>query len=163
VPRTPDRRPGSLEEEAILFETSDTTAPSTEGEFRYVQGVGFQYFEGGALKTLSTSGSGLTEAAHKSVRQLIHFIEEGPAEGFASGAYKEVSGSPFPTSVVWWTSSAKTAKIVEKTITRNANKTPSSIEWKVYATDGTTVLATVTDAITYASGIFESTRTRTIA
>jgi hypothetical protein len=161
MPRTPDRRPGELEEEAILFETGSSTVPSVEGEFRYVQGVGFQYYETGTLRNLT----GLSSDDHKAVRQLIHFIEEGPAEGFASGAYKEVlpSGDPFPTSVIWWESNAKTEKIVEKTITRNSAKMPTQIQWKVYALNGTTVLATVTDTITYVSNIFESTRTRTIA
>jgi hypothetical protein len=109
-----------------------------------------------------TGGSGLTEAQHKILRQLIHFIGEGPAEGFTSGAYKETlpSGNPFPTSAIWWESSSKLKKIVERSITwTGAN--PTTDEWKVYDTDGSTVLATVTDAISY-SGPFETVRTRTI-
>lgn len=104
----------------------------------------------------------LTEGEHKTVRQLIHFIEEGPAEGFASGAYKETlpSANPFPTSIIWWESSSKLKKIVERTITwTGAN--PTTDEWKIYDADGSTVLATVSDAISY-SGPFETTRTRTI-
>jgi hypothetical protein len=107
----------------------------------------------------------LTIEAHKALRQLIHFIEEGPAEGFASGAYKEVTGQPFPTSIIWWESAAKLKKIVEKTITRTGgsatNVTPTPIAYKVYAADGTTVVAEVSDAITY-DGVFEISRTRTI-
>jgi hypothetical protein len=34
-------------------------------------------------------------------------------------------------------------------------------QWKVYDVDGSTVLATVTDSISY-SGVFETSRTRTI-
>lgn len=117
-----------------------------------------------SLTDLIAGSSGLTATAHQALRQLIHFIEDGPATGFATGAYKETlpSADPFPTSFIWWTSAAKTAKIVELTITYNSNKTPSAEEWKMYDTDGTTVLSTVTDAISY-SGVFETTRTRTIA
>lgn len=108
------------------------------------------------------ANSGITAAQHKTLRQLIHFIDHGPAGGFTSGAFKETLPSgPFPTSVIWWTSAAKTAKIVEKTITWTGSN-PTTIQWKMYDTDGTTVLETVTDAISY-TGPFENTRTRTIA
>jgi hypothetical protein len=116
------------------------------------------------LSALSAGGSGITATQHKTLRQLIHLAEEGgPFEGFASGAYQETlpSSSPFPTSIIWWTSAAKTSKIVEETVTYNSNKTINSDEWKVYDTDGSTVLATVTDVVSY-SGIFELSRTRTI-
>ena len=109
------------------------------------------------------SGSGLSEAAHKTLRQLIHFIDDGPAEGFLSGAYKETTpaGNPFPTLEVWWESSSKLKKLVELATTWSGALITAEV-WKVYDTDGTTVLATVTDAITY-SGPFENTRTRTIS
>jgi hypothetical protein len=108
-------------------------------------------------------GSGITSTQHRTLRQLIHFIDEGPAEGFATNAYKEtLTAGPFPTSFIWWTSSAKTEKIVEETITYNSNKTINTDQWKMYDLDGTTLIATVTDTYTY-SGIFESSRTRTIA
>lgn len=110
----------------------------------------------------------LTPTKHRAIRQLIHFIGEGPAEGFISGAYKEQlpTGSVFPTSIIWWESSSKLKKIVEKTITRSGgsatNVFPTPIVWKIYDTDGTTVLATVSDALTY-SGVAVSTVTRTIS
>lgn len=97
---------------------------------------------------------------HKVLRQLIHFIEDGPAEGFASGAYREVTGTSFPTAIVWWETSSKLKKIVERLLTwTGVNLTTD--KWKVYDTDGSTVLWTVTDAVSY-SGVFESNRTRTI-
>jgi hypothetical protein len=107
------------------------------------------------------SGSGLSEGAHKTLRQLIHFIDGGPAEGFASGAYRVTTGTAFPTAITWWVDNTLTDKIVEKLITYTG-AFPTTIQWKVYDTDGSTVLATVTDAITY-SGAFETSRTRTIA
>jgi len=112
------------------------------------------------LTELVAGSGGLTEGAHKILRQLIHFIDDGPAEGFASGAYREMAGTVFPTSIIWWESSSKSKKIVEKNITWTGVN-PTTIEWKVYDTDGTTVLATVSDSISY-SGVFETNRTRTI-
>lgn len=115
------------------------------------------------LAQLATGGSGLTPDGHKILRQLIHFIDDGPAEGFTSGAYKETlpAANPFPTSVTWWESSSKTKKIVERLITWTGVN-PTTDQWKVYDTDGTTVLWIVTDTISY-TGPFETSRTRAIA
>lgn len=159
MPRTPDRSPGpSLEEELQL---DDLGADPTV--------VGGITLNAGALKGKDStgvfdlrSGSGLGEAAHKTLRQLIHFIDDGPAGGFASGAYKETAPTgPFPTSEIWWESSSKLKKIVELTTTWAGVKIMTEV-WEVYDTDGSTVLTTVTDAIVY-SGVFETNRTRTIA
>lgn len=113
---------------------------------------------------LESASGGITEAEHAAIKQLIHFLDDGPGTGWASGAYKETlpSADPFPTQEIWWTSSAKTHKIASLDITRDASKKPTAEVWKIYATDGSTVLVTLTDAITY-SGIFETTRTRTWA
>lgn len=106
---------------------------------------------------------GLTPTQHETLRQLIHLADGvgGPFEGFPTNAYREIlpTAGAFPTSIIWWTSSAKVAKYVEKTVTYNSNKTPATLEWKAYGTDGVTVLATVTDTITY-SGPFELYRVR---
>lgn len=106
------------------------------------------------------AGGGITTTQHKALRQLIHFIDEGPADGFVSGAYKEVTGTMFPTAVVWWESSSKAEKIVERLLTwTGVNLTTD--QWKIYDTDGSTLLATVTDTISYA-GVFETSRTRAV-
>lgn len=110
------------------------------------------------LSSLLTGGSGITEAQHKALLQLIHFIDEGPAEGFTTGATKTVIGGVFPSSIVW--KRADVTKLVEQNITWSAAK-PITIEWKMYAADGATVLATITDTLSY-SGAFETGRTRTI-
>lgn len=112
----------------------------------------------------AASGGGISEIQHKMLRQLVHLADRGPFEGFASGAFRETLpvASPFPTSFIWWTSSSKTAKIVDKVITYgNTRAKISQVQYKVYDTDGVTVLATVTDTISY-NGIFETSRTRTI-
>ncbi len=119
------------------------------------------------LDATSEGGGKVTiDSPHASLRELIHLADGvgGPFEEFASGAYREIlpAADPFPTSVIWWESSSKSKKIVEKTITRNPNKTPSNIEWKAYGADGSTVLAVVSDDIIY-DGVFELNRTRTIS
>jgi hypothetical protein len=107
-------------------------------------------------------GGGITESQHRSLRHLIHFIDNGPAGGFVSGAFREIIDTPFPSQIIWWTDSFKTDKIVELTITRASNQNPITEEWKMYNTDGSTILETVTDTIIY-NGPFEIERTRTIA
>lgn len=101
---------------------------------------------------------------HETLRQLIHFIDEGPGDGFASGAFKTITpiGAFLPTSVVWYVDSGMTQKIVEETIVWSGI-VPITITWKVYNTDGVTVAHTVSDSITYVNNIFETSRTRTIS
>lgn len=115
------------------------------------------------LTEVLAGAGGLTESAHKALRQLIHFIDDGPAEGFASGSFRETTGTVFPTLEVWYVvgSTPPAGKIVELATTWSGAKITQEV-WKMYDTDGSTVLVTVTDAISY-SGLFETTRTRTVA
>lgn len=160
--RTPDRQVGPSLEEEIQFD--DRTAdgdPTVTGALRRVGDQLMFKKSTGAVDI--TSGGGISETAHQTLRQAVHLYEEGgPWEGFTSGAYEETLpvGDPFPTSVIWWTSSAKTAKIIEETITYNGNKTLNTVEVKVYDTNGSTVLRTFTDTYAY-SGVFVTSRTRT--
>lgn len=123
-------------------------------------------YNGGSRKSLAdlaAAGSGVSEAAHKALRQLIHFIEDGPTDGFTSGAFKETTGTVFPTAEIWYVvgSTPPAGKIVELLTTWTGPVITQEI-WKMYDIDGSTVLVTVTDTITY-SGIFETSRTRAIA
>lgn len=98
---------------------------------------------------------------HAALRQLIHFIDNGPAEGFASGAYRENTGMVFPTAITWYDSNLPgKKKIVEKLITWTG-PLATTIQWKMYDANEV-LLATVTDTISY-SGVFETSRTRSIA
>ena len=158
---TPDRRPGALEEdEEIRFETPSGAAPSQQGAFTYDPALGeFKFYDGTGVFNPRSGGSGITAEQHKTILQLVHFIDEGPAEGFTTGATKTVTGGAFPTSVVW--KRADASKLIEQLVTWTGT-VPTSVQWKIYDTDGTTVLATVTDTISY-SGPFETGRTRSIA
>lgn len=123
--------------------------------------IGFDQLDGYVQSLLG--GGGSLEPAHKTLRDLIHFIDEGPGDGFASGAFKEVLplGSPFPSSITWYLDVAKTKKLIEKFITYNSSHFPIIIQWNMYDYDGVTLIHTVTDSITYSTA-FEATRTRTI-
>jgi len=161
VPATPDRKPGPLEEDDEIQLVTNAIGPTVAGALNY-NGTVFQLRD--AAGTFDPrSGADISQATHKTLRQLIHLAEEGgPWEGFASGAFQETlpSADPFPTSVIWWTSAAKTEKIVEEQLVYNSNKTIATDTWKVYAVGGA-LLVTITDTITY-SGVFETSRTRTI-
>ena len=122
------------------------------GEFRLKDSLG-------VFNPRPSATSGITAADHKALLQLIHFIDEGPAEGFSTGATKTVTGGLFPTQVLWRRADA--TKLVQQDVTWTG-VLPTTVVWRIYAADGTTVLATVTDAITY-SGVYEVSRTRSIA
>lgn len=126
--------------------------------------VGFPQLDGYTQNLILTGGQGITPQEHETLRQLIHFIDEGPGDGFLSGAYKVVlpTGSPFPTSMTWYLDTTMSLKLVEKFITYNAQHFPTQILWNMYDYDGITIVHTVTDTITYSSA-FESTRTRAIS
>lgn len=138
-------------------------------QFGFTEGVsiGFDELDGYVQNLIASGGGGggggLTPFQHQTLRQLIHFIDEGPGDGFASGAFKEVlpTGNPFPTSITWYLDVGKTKKLVEKFITYNANKFPIQLHWNMYDFDGVTIVHTVIDDIVYSTA-FESTRTRTI-
>lgn len=160
MPRTPDEFPGERIEDSIQF-ISGSQYPIADGQVTYVSGVGFQFMDEGVLKSLAApASSSLTEAQHRNIRQLIHYIDDGPAAGALTGAFRETLpfGSPFPTLEIWWTSPDKVEKILQLEVTRSAIL-PVTESWKLF--DGATVVETVTDVITY-SGVFETSRTRTM-
>ncbi len=149
----------------VVYNTDGMSILATVTDTVYYSGI----FEINRVRNIvdSTEVGTLDAQAHKIIRQLIHLADGvgGPFEGFASGAYREVTyppGNPFESKVVWYTDNTKTSKIVEHSVIRNFINMPTSIIWKVYDVDGVTVLSTVTDNITYVNNIFETFRTRTI-
>lgn len=153
----------------ITFSVLENIANSTGGSASFIYAEGAKQIGFSPINVQVTNATNVQDAivdiynSHPTLRQLIHLANNGPFEGFASGSYKEIlpSGDPFPTSIVWWTSSGKIKKIIEKNITYNLNKTPNTIQWKVYDTNGSTVLSTVTDTISYV-GVIETSRSRAI-
>lgn len=159
MPRTPDRRPGALIEDEEIRLITNAIGPTQDGALNY-DGTSFVMRDSIGNFNPRSAGGGITEAQHKALRDLIHFIDDGPADGFVSGAYKEtVYSGILPTSEIWYEDSGKTQKIVELT-TSYTGILPVTEVWKMYDMDGVTVLLTLTDAISY-SGVFETNRTRT--
>jgi hypothetical protein len=146
--------------------------PATLGDLNYpppshlIQGIGTATSNDELLVQPSDAGSSSLDASsHATLPQLLHLADGqgGPWEDYLSGAFRETLplGNPFPTSIVWWTDSSKTKKIVDKFITYNPNKTPATITWAAYDIDGVTVVSQIRDTFTY-SAVFEISRTRTI-
>lgn len=106
------------------------------------------------------SPGGLTPATHETLRQLIHFLDDGPGAGFLSGAVKVTGYSgALVTSEVWYEDGTLTTRYVDLAVTY-VGALPSVEVWRMYAPDGVTVTATLTDVIAY-SGALETQRTRT--
>lgn len=119
---------------------------------------------GGLIFTSTATGStgSFDAAGHAALRQLIHLADGGgPFEGFASGVVRDSGPLPFPTASIWYVDATKTKKIVEQIATYNGNRSLATVQWKAYDVNGTTVLSTVTDMISY-TGAFESSRSRII-
>jgi len=136
--------------------TVDSTALADLTDYMVSQGWVFS----ATSPTTTVETANATTAA--AVRKLVDFIG-APSEGYTSGAYRVITmGAVAPSNITWWTDSGATVKIFEVNYTRNAAHCATTVQWKVYDAPGTTVLATVTDTISY-SGIVETTRTRTIA
>jgi hypothetical protein len=107
------------------------------------------------------SGGGMSPADHERLRQLIHFVDDGPGASSLLATFRETlpSGDPFPTSVTWWNSGAKTVKFLEQLITRDADQFPIQEVWNLYDITGTLVVESLTDTITY-DGPVEVSRVR---
>lgn len=148
MPRTPDYFPGQRYEESIQF-LSGSVEPNNRAELQYVSGSGFIFNDEG------------TKIRFR--RRLQNFIDDGPTAGFPSGLFKETLGGAFITDEIWWESIAKTRRVVHLQVTRSlANRMPLTESWVMYGDDGTSVVETATDVITYTNDVFETGRTRTI-
>jgi len=135
--KTPDRFPGTREEEEIqLIPGADS--PTADGMFAYKAGVGFEFLEEGALKTLA--GSGLTEPSHRVVDQLVHNLAE---DSFTEYIY---SGNQITNEIVW-ADATKVTKIRESTFTYTGNKITQAVTVQ-YDGAGAPV-ETLTEVFTY--------------
>lgn len=108
----------------------------------------------------SAAPGGLTPTTHETLRQLIHFLDDGPGAGFLSGAVKLTGyNGALVTSEVWYEDGTLTTRYVDLAVTY-VGALPSVEVWRIYASDGVTITATLTDVIAYA-GALETQRTRT--
>jgi hypothetical protein len=112
-------------------------------------------------KDVTSSSVGLSPDDHKTLRQLIHFINEGPGDGFYSNPFRETAGGNFPTRITWWSDSNKTLRLFQTEITRSGIY-PVTQNYKIYTSDGLTEIKRATDSIFY-QGAFEVARSRSFA
>jgi hypothetical protein len=100
--------------------------PATDGEVRYVDGVGFRFKQGGAVVGLGGSydHDGLTTFTHEVV----------------AGAWTEVlRENDAVTGIICWTSPSKVLKIREMQLTRDGNGDVSQIDRRQYDGSGAQV------------------------
>jgi len=161
MPRTPDRHPGPSDEEGVIFEVGP--APSEDGELRWTGNAGSLFFrhDGENKDILAAASGGISEAQHRALRQLVHFLDSGPGAGFASGAEEVYTYDGLKvTAAIWYTDDQHSDKIFELAYTYTGIKVATETA-KVYDTDGSTVLAQAVDTYTY-SGIMPTKRVRAI-
>jgi hypothetical protein len=113
---------------------------------------------GNSITDVNQQFAPVTSENHEAIRQLIHFIDDGPTTG--DTLRRETTGTVFPTAIVWYhTVDVTEVKLVEKLITWTGVN-PTTIVWKLYD-DSETLLVTITDTISY-TDVFETGRTRVI-
>lgn len=152
-----NREVSSIGTDVFFFVSGSVTASS--GANRKVAVFGGDVVASGTVTYLNQ----VTSGSHQLLRQLIHLAgSDGPKGNlWPSNLIKDAGPQPFPTASIWWTDVTRTSKIVEKLITRNGNQSPATIQWKVYDTDGVTVVESFTDTIEY-NGVYELSRSRSI-
>jgi hypothetical protein len=111
---TPDRFPGTREESEIQFE-GVTNSPTTNGEFLYKTGSGFEFYDEGEVKRL-----GISTDNHHETDSIVHNIAE---DSYTEIIY--VSGKISSETV--YTDNTKTVKIRETSITYDGTKISQTV------------------------------------
>ena len=93
----------------------------------------------------------------QSSNSLVNFYLDGNIP-CVNGAYCEnlPTGSAFPTSIIWWTDSGKTKKIIENILAYGFGS--CTYQRNVYAVDGMTVVASTTIIKTFFDTFYEINR-----
>lgn len=138
MPRTPDRQPGESLEEGILFEA--TALATQAGEVRY-NGTRFSFRDATGEFDPRTGGSGITEANF--------FLDADPPTA-PNNTYDITRSGGQVTQERWRrTSDSSNLKTIDYTYVGGRVSTEVR---KVYASDGTTVLAQITVTYSYSGG-----------
>lgn len=120
------------------------------------QGIRFTEPTVGVKKLNRLVSNSLSDTqSHQALLDIIHFLDDGPGDGWASGAVRVRTGTaPNAGGWVWYTSTAQTARIIDCTITYTGSSiVPATKVWRLYAANGTTVIRTVTDTYTWTGPI----------
>jgi hypothetical protein len=114
----------------------------------------------GALS--GSGGSGISETVHETLRQLVHFVEQGPGHGFGDYTKETDHQGAFETESRWYDGSVLLLKKTTGITGSGTPVKPTPIEYRMYDTDGTTVLQKIVEVVTY-NGVFEVDRSGTIS
>jgi hypothetical protein len=121
-----------------------------------------------ALANAITSTGGLTAEQHKTLRQAVHLLPNGPYDGYfdsslSNNLYCEVTpnNNPFPTQATWYTAPDMLNRIIQLNVTYNQNKTISSCIYYIYDSSNN-IIKQITENFQY-NGIFLSNITRTFS
>lgn len=150
MPITPDRHGGAEYLERAVFEDSGSGGPASAGHLLY-----------SANNFLAQDSIGVFNLRRPWMNHMDGPSADVPGRTF----YKSVtwaSGVPVPSLIAWYSDAALTKLVATDTFTYSATikVLPVTIVYRKYAVDGTTVVATATDTITYSSGVFETGRVR---
>jgi hypothetical protein len=141
--RTPDRFPGTREEEEIHLEDLGPN-PTSPGGVTY-NGGAFAFKDAVGTFDPRTGDSGLTPTTHRSQDQLVHVIAEDSFDQFVYTGNKI-------DAVITWTTSGMTQKIREELYTYTGNKV-TQVVTKQYDGAGVLIVGeTMTEAIAYSGG-----------
>lgn len=140
--KTPDRRPGPLEEDEEIRLATNGAGPTLAGAFNF-DGTAFVMRDSTGNFNPRTGGSGITAAQHEVIDSLVHELAET--------SYIELTRSAGQvTDVITWETAAKLKKVREANITRASGQVSVVVE-KQY--DGAGSLAqTLTYTITRSGG-----------
>lgn len=111
-----------------------------------------------SLEQLLTSVAG-KPGSHAALADIIHFLPDGPGDGWASGAVcVEGYTGPLLTSSTWYTDAAQSRRIIALAVTYTG-PLPATFKYSLYDATGALV-RTLTDTCTYNGPLLQS-RTRT--
>lgn len=124
---TPDRYPGTYEDEEIRLVDDGSGDPSQQGGMKY-QGGAFRFRDSIGPFNPRSGGGGITEGEHEDLDTLVHWLSE-------TGYQEIVRTAGKVSSVIYWTTAGKTKKVREMIVTRAAGKT-SQLDFVQYNAAG---------------------------
>jgi hypothetical protein len=110
----------------------------------------------------SDGGPGQPYTLGVDFRQTSFVNDTGPFELLSpsTSAYKVTPNTAFPLTVSWYADAGHTMLLQRKTLIRNAQRNPTTINWFLYEADGVSLRRQYQETITY-TGVNETNRVRT--
>lgn len=144
----------------FLQNASNSASDKTTLVSRSAAGMTFQDINVSRVLGELVSSTRGASSAHQSLLDVIHFLNDGPGDGWASGAVCQDNYSGLLlVSSTWYTDATQSKRIVAQSWTYSGLliATEKTI---LYAADGVSIVRSVTDTYSY-SGSIRTQRTRT--